>query len=360
MKTLIITKDDICKIIKIIGLNRFMDNMIEMLDRVISQTFYLRPDVRKREGFLLDQTIGGVLEWMPVSQGNDVTIKLVSYMPRNPTRYKIPTIMSVINLFDTETGHLVALADGIFLTAVRTGAASAIVSRVLALPESKVLGLIGCGSQAVTQLHALSRVFNFEKVYIYDTDTTAANSYIERASFCKLDIKIVERSYLEKEADIICTTTSVPIGEGPVLDGTFLKNHVHINSIGSDLPGKIELPISLLRNSFICPDFLPQALVEGECQQLKPSEIGPDITEVISNRDKYHIYRNQKTVFDSTGFALEDQVAMNLIVQYTKKYNLGQMIEIENISYDPLDPYNFIKQPQIIDEHSAKEKISYV
>ena len=90
----------------------------------------------------------------------------------------------------------------------------------------------------------------------------------------------------------------------PVLDDAFLRDDVHINAVGSDMAGKTELPLTLLHASLVCPDYTPQAILEGECQQLHNGHIGPSLIEIVKNPNAYVSYQAQKTVFDSTGFAL--------------------------------------------------------
>ena len=89
-------------------------------------------------------------------------------------RGSLPTIIATIGAYDAVTGHMLALTDGTFATALRTGAASGVASRVLARPESSVLGLIGCGAQAITQLHGMLRSFDIRQVLYHDVDSGAA------------------------------------------------------------------------------------------------------------------------------------------------------------------------------------------
>ncbi len=71
--------------------------------------------------------------------------------------------------------------------------------------------------------------------------------------------------HLGAEADIICTATSADSGQGPIFEDLALQPWVHINAVGSDFRGKVELPLSLLKRSFVCPDLRIQAMQEGEC-----------------------------------------------------------------------------------------------
>ena len=261
MDTIILTKDDVAEIVSRVGVHQLMDEIIDELRKTFRNFDDDLTQVRKRDGFSYLTPFPGVLEWMPVMQVDEyAVIKLVAYNPANPVLYQMPTIVSTLSLYNVRNGHLMALTDGTFATALRTGAASAIASEVLANPNSEVIGLVGCGAQAVTQLHAHSRLFDIKRVLAYDTDDSVLASFPERCRFLDLDIQIVPRQELEEESDIICTATSVGLNAGPVIDGRNVKSWVHINAVGSDLPGKIELPLQLLNESLVCPDYRAQAV----------------------------------------------------------------------------------------------------
>jgi len=346
MNTLVISLDDIRTITRTVGLDTLMDELIRRLTTAIKQYDHRSIQIPVRQGFQYEHPTLGLLEWMPSHHhGHSVTIKMVGYHPENPKATGLPTILSSVYKFDTTTGHLVAVADATFLTALRTGVASAVASRVLANPDSRSLVLIGCGSQAVTQLHALSRLFDIETVCAYDTDMAVAHSLQQRAAFVGVGITPIGQRDLHDvltKADIICTATSVGIGDGPVFEDGALQQWVHINAVGSDFPGKTELPASLLKRSYVCPDHHAQAVKEGECQQLDPHEIGVDLVELIQNSHEHSMVQHQRTVFDSTGWAFEDQVAMDMLIEFATDMGLGNEVALECISDDPKDPYRFM------------------
>ncbi len=107
-------------------------------------------------------------------------------------------------------------------------------------------------------------------------------------------------------------------------------------------PGKTELPLAILRKSFVCPDFLEQAKIEGECQQLTDSEIGSNWVEIIQKPEVFVNIQNEMSVFDSTGWALEDQVVMDLFLDIACEYGIGLEIAIENVTEDAKNPYHFL------------------
>ena len=146
---------------------------------------------------------------------------------------------------------------------------------------------------------------------------------------------------------MICTTTSVDVGKGPVFPDAGIRHHAHINAVGSDFPGKIELPVSLLGRAFVCPDFPEQAIREGECQQLDTDQIGPSLAELVSETSRFESARNELSVFDSTGFALEDFVAMEIAIRHAKQFGLGQWIKLENECRNPYHPYECFQEAQL-------------
>lgn len=355
-QTLILSGEDVEFIVRHLGLNRIMDELIERLTQAIKKFSSEHTSIPARSGFNYQQPKQGLVEWMPLYQhGEQVMIKVVGYHPNNPESFQLPTIISTISAYDTQTGHLLGLVDGVLLTALRTGAASAVASKFMAAPNSKVLGLIGCGAQAVTQLHAISRIFDIEQVMIYDVDEQAMNSLAQRCEALELAVEFIPTSITDivSLADILCTATSIDVGAGPLFKHQATKPALHINAVGSDFPGKVELPLDLLHQAFVCPDFTEQAMNEGECQRLAPETIGPDWIELIQNNKQYEYVRNQLTVFDSTGYPLEDKTVMDLFLDYAEELGLGQKVQIENISEDAKNPYQFLGETAFVEANKA-------
>ncbi|MGP3953443.1 ornithine cyclodeaminase family protein [Streptomyces sp. 7N604] len=342
VETLVLTQQHVAKLVSSGGRDRFMDLMIDRLRKAFVAARESNGTTPPREGFLRCPGETGVIEWMPHHQpGSSMTLKTVAYTPSNPAEFRLPTIIGSLTRYDDVTGRLLAVCDGILPTAIRTGAASAIASSLLALPGGRVLGLIGAGAQAVTQAHALSRVFPLERILVYDIDETHAASYADRVDFLGLEVRIASVAEIEANADIICTVTSVGVGEGPVLTGEHLQSHVHINAIGADLVGKFEVPKALLESAFVAPDHVAQALREGECQQLEPGDLGPDLMALCADPRAAEEFRDRITIFDSTGFALEDHVAFDVLLELAEEAGVGERVRLEHLPEDALNPYSF-------------------
>ncbi|MGI9541961.1 MAG: ornithine cyclodeaminase family protein [Cyclobacteriaceae bacterium] len=345
--SLILSGSDVEAIVRHCGLDELMDTCISRLNAAIQAFDPNQTIIPVRAGFHYEQPQNGLIEWMPMlNSGDQVMMKVVGYHPANPIKHDLPTILSTISAFDTDSGHLLGMVDGVLLTALRTGAASAVASSYLAHPDSKTLGIIGCGTQAITQLHGLSRVLELEKVLIYDLSPQATMSFADRASVLGLQVEIIPTNIHEvvSKAEILVTATSIEVGAGPLFENQETKPFLHINAVGSDFPGKLELPSDLLTQSFVCPDFLEQALLEGECQQLQPEQIGPEWVEIIQDSEAYTHLKLERTIFDSTGWPLEDFIVMEIFLEYARELGLGQEIAVELLPDDAKNPYHFLKE----------------
>jgi len=323
MNTIILTGDHIQEVISNVGIDSIMDQLIERTyDAFVS---YNEQDsvMTTRSGFNYNKPYEGLVEWMPIRKisQEEVLIKVVGYHPQNPDRHKLPTILSTISKYDTNTGHLKAIIDGVLPTSLRTGAIAAVASKLFGHPDSKVLGLIGCGAQAITQLHAISRTFDIEKVLYYDTDTLTQKSFETRVNMLNLTCELIPSQIKEivGEVDILSTATSIGIGEGPLFQNEKTKDWLHINAIGSDFPGKFEVPLPFLKGSYVCPDWIDQANIEGECQQLENGDVGENLASCLKEAHKYSHLKEKHTVFDSTGIALQDLVVCGMFLLYLEQ-----------------------------------------
>src|SRR5687768_14855763 len=135
-KTLVLSSFDIQEILRHFGVDRMMMTLIERLSIAINNYNPETLTIPIRSGFNYEKPTQGLIEWMPLhkqdDQGGKVLIKVVGYHPTNQSKYNLPTIISTTSEYDTESGHLCALIDGVLATAIRTGAASAVASKLMA------------------------------------------------------------------------------------------------------------------------------------------------------------------------------------------------------------------------------------
>ena len=343
MKTRVLGAADITQLLNVVGRNELMDLMIERLRARFLDYAADAVEVRARDGFRYEEPDLGLIEWMPTHErGGPVVVKMVGYHPANPVQRGLPSVIATSSMWDTETGHLVAIADATLLTALRTGAASGLATELLARTGPVAVGLAGLGAQAVTQLHAISRVRRIDRVIGFDDDTDVAATFEQRVRFLDLDVEICEserRVTILGDVDVLCTCTSVDIGAGPVVADCDARPWLHVNAVGADFPGKLELPATFANRALVIPDIREQCEAEGECQQVSSDRIGPSLSEVMQRGDEFADLRNELTVFDSTGWAVEDDVALRLALELALAHGIGEDIELERLPEDPYDPY---------------------
>ena len=232
----------------------------------------------------------------------------------------VPNIMGMVMLINTKTGEILSLCDGEYITALRTGAASGLASKYLARKDSRELAVFGCGAQGLTQIEAVTRVRDIDKIYVYDKFEEAAKKLISR---CRPEIaSLIEYTTdlgLLKNVDVICTATGSKKALFALKD---LKPGVHINAIGSYKPGMQEIDEEVIVNSRVFVDELKSCLVEtGDL--IKPIEkgiysqeqIAGEIGQLCLNHINGRESDDQITVFKSVGNAIQDFYISNAVYE---------------------------------------------
>lgn len=341
----VLSEQDVNRVVAMYGAHEVMNRLIDGIDAGFRSMASGDIVHSPRKGFAKGSNL---IEWMPVhDQSGTFVVKVVSYFPSNPLQQALPTVGAVITRFDFATGQVTDVVGGRLLTAMRTGAASAVASRYMAKADSTTLGLIGCGVQAVTQAHALCRLFPIKRVLAFDTDLSALSSLSVRLAFLGLEVIASSLDQIERQSDIICTATTSDVGAPPVLTATNLLPHAHINAVGADFPGKIELPPRFTRESFIATDLMEQARIEGECQVLTATEAASsrcvELKTIVSAPAEFARFRACQTIYDSTGIAMEDAVAVAIICDLARKAGIGSINSTVSHGFDPKNPYGEIE-----------------
>jgi alanine dehydrogenase len=251
-------------------------------------------DLRCMPGYLPDLGLAGV--------------KNVNVHPHNTD---LPTVMATVTVFDPETGYPLAVMDGTYLTAMRTGAAGAVAAKYLARDDARVAGFIGAGRQARAQLAALLVTRpGIEKVLTADVDADRAASFI---SYCAdehaLRAETMTAEEVVRGSDVLTTVTPA---RKPVVRAEWVQPGTHINAIGADAPGKQELEIAVLQRARVVVDNWTQAAHGGEINVavarglLSSQDVHGDIGQVVTGRRPGRERKEDVTVFDSTGLAIQD------------------------------------------------------
>jgi len=217
--------------------------------------------------------------------------------------------------------------DGTYLTSMRTGAAGGVAVKYLARKNSSVVGIIGAGTQARTQLWAISEVMpGIKEVKVYDKRAEASQKYAaEMGTRLKLNVRAVATIEAAAAADIVVTVT-------PATTPIILKQHIrpgtHINAVGADAKGKEELEPGILKTAKIIVDNIEQAAHSGEINVpisqgvITVDDIYGTLGEVVTRRKKGRENNDEITVFDSTGLAILDIDCARLVYNKAREKGL--------------------------------------
>lgn len=285
------------------------------------------------KSYLYYTEYNGDLRTMPayLEEENITGVKIVNVHPGNPAK-GLPTVMALIVLISPETGAPVAIMDGTYLTDIRTGAAGGIAAKYLARKDSRIIGMVGTGNQARSQLAALCEVFEPEMVKISSRTRKSAEKFkkeMEGLACCEISFE----ENVEKvcDCDILVTTTPV---RKPVVKAEWVREGTHINAIGADAVGKEELDPELLIRSKIIVDDVVQAIHSGEVNvplskhYISENDIHAQLGEVIAGLKPGRTSDEEITIFDSTGLAIQDVATANLVYEKAALKGLGREVRM--------------------------------
>ncbi|MFX0063602.1 MAG: ornithine cyclodeaminase family protein [Candidatus Hermodarchaeota archaeon] len=257
---------------------------------------------------------------------NSAGIKWVSGYPENWKR-GLPYIMGLLILNDPDTGMPIAVMDCTWITAKRTGAATAVAAKYLARKESSSVGIIACGVQGRSNLEALSCLFQLEKVKAYDINREAALLFSEEmGEKFQIPIEVVSNPVDAVKMDLVVTS-------GPIL-----KN-----------PSPAIEPGWLPKGSFACPidfDSYWQGGALREADKLATDDIAQmdyyrsvgyfqqtpepyaDLGEIVAGKKPGRESDNERIICMNLGLALDDMATAPLIYKKAKEKGIGQELPL--------------------------------
>ena len=278
----------------------------------------------------------GLSLYMPayLKEMKALACKVVTVYKNNPKKFNMPVVIGKVLVQDPETGDVVCIMDGGYLTAVRTGAVSGVATKYLARKDkNQVAGIFGTGVQAQMQLWAVSIARKLSKVIVYDISDESANTFIKEMGE-KLNLEIIKAENPDQvlEADIICTATS---SATPIFDGKKVKKGTHINGIGSHTPNARELDSEIImRSRFIgdskeaCFSEAGDIIIPVKEGVIDESHFYGELGDVIIGKVESRINDEEITIFKSNGLAIQDVATAKLIYDKAIETNTGVNVEI--------------------------------
>lgn len=282
---------------------------------------HIATPARAATSFFMPARLGG--------QRPGLGLKVVSVFPRNLDRGE-PSIYALVTLLDPETGRPLAVLDGTYLTALRTGASSGVATRHMARPEARTLALFGAGAQALPQALAVCAVRPIERIWLVNRSRDKAQLLAARmrGAGMRHDIRIapgVEQALAE--ADVICTATSSPT---PLFPDTALREGTHINAVGAYKPGMAEVPAATVARARVVVDQLQAAWAEaGDLIQARDQglfaedQVAGEIGAVAAGEVAGRTGAAEITLFKSVGNAVQDVAVAAIALARAEELGLG-------------------------------------
>ena len=240
----------------------------------------------------------------------------------------------MVLVFDSETGLPLAMVEGSSLTAIRTAAASALATDILANPDCETLAILGCGEQARRHVHAMLAVRSPQNIFVWGRNQTRAEAFAQRMSTETGRLILAKKSAEDtvSNADLICTTTS---SKSPILHGDWVKSGTHLNLVGAAIASSREVDDALVLKSRYFTDYRPAAMAAaGELLDaiknnvVTEGHIIGEIGEVIEASVKGRTSSQDITVYKSLGVAAQDLAAAHWLYDKSLKLDFGTEINL--------------------------------
>lgn len=277
----------------------------------------------------------GKLALMPGTLGDPdcFGIKLVCKYDR-PHGDPLGSHVGMVILFDSEKGVPLAMIEGSSLTAIRTSAASALATQLMAREDASRLAIIGNGEQALRHIDAMMAVRTITHIDIWGRDHVRATAFAEAAAQ-RVGLPVQAHQTAAdavQQADIICTTTAA---KKAVLSGNDIKPGQHINLVGAAIPTSAEVDSLAVQRSRFVVDYRPAAMAAAgellkaiEAGLVTQGHIAAEIGEVAEGSVQGRQNADQITMYKSLGVAAQDLAAAYAIWSAADAENTGLEVDL--------------------------------
>lgn len=327
---------DVARLVARTGADAFLLGLMDAIEQD-----FCRWEAFEKTPRLASHSPSGVIELMPISDGVHFAFKYVNGHPPN-TDAGLLTVTGLGVLADVATGYPVFLCEMTLATALRTAATSVLAARHLARPGSRTMALIGLGAQSEFQALAFRAALGIDRLRVHDIDPAATARF--RANLRGAGFEITEATNAAdaaRGADIVTTATALK-AHARVLTRAMVEPGMHLNAIGGDCPGKTELDPDILRHASVFVEYLEQARIEGEIQQLAPNFPATELWRVLTGAASGRTHEEEVTVFDSVGFAIEDFSTLRYLRDLATRAGLGSTLDLVPRLDDPRNLFGLL------------------
>ncbi len=263
-------------------------------------------------------------------------LKVVSVFPNNPSR-GLPTIHALVCLINPEDGVPLAIMDGTYLTALRTGAVSGAATDLMARQDARILALFGAGVQAETQVEAICAVRPITEIRLVARSAEKGTAFITRLRTHAPEIAeriaiVLDAAHALRGADVICTATPATtalFADAAVEPGT------HINAIGAYTPAMQEIPPETVARARIVVDQREAAWAEAgdlviarDRGLITERDIYAELGELVHGAKRGRDSPEEITFFKSVGNAVQDIAVGRRAVDRAAHSGRGQTVNL--------------------------------
>ena len=279
--------------------------------------------------------IQGRITSMPgfLNEDKALGMKVVTYFQENPRR-SLPAILGTILLFSADTGKLIAVMDGSYVTAIRTACASAMATKALANAITPVLGILGAGVQARAHIQALTHVRKIDRIKVYSpSGASAAVIKKDLEPAMKIDIDVAGGAEdAVRDADLLVTGSTA---KEPIVKSDWLKAGIHINAVGAHRPDYREIDGATMARAKVVVDS--REAIMAECGDIllaikenviNENHIHGEIGEILAGTKTGRSSAGEITLYKSVGIAIQDVATANLVYRKALERGVGTNVDI--------------------------------
>ena len=262
------------------------------------------------------------------------SLKIITVMPHNPSR-KLPLSHATVLLLDSMTGKTLAILDGAWLTAMRTGAVSGLATAMLALRSANILALFGAGAQAPTQVLAIHTVRPLEEIRVVNRNEEHYRTLVATlrtllgASCPPIQRAQSAREGLAGASLVACATTATE----PLFHWSEIAAGTHINAVGAFTPAMREVDVETIRHARVVVDQRAAALEEaGDLLQAVEEGRGPEtwieLGELVAGAQPGRQDEAEVTLFKSVGVGVQDIAVALHVYKRARELNVGIDVDL--------------------------------
>jgi alanine dehydrogenase len=290
--------------------------------------------VPDRVGLYLEE-YHGVIGVMPgYMQGLQAAgVKVIFHHEDNPKKHHLPASGGLVVYQDPITGMPLAIMDCAYITKMRTGAATGVSVKYLARGDARVLGIVGAGAQASSQVAAVAQVRDLTRVKAFDLDPSATARLLGEIADLELEAEAVD-SPQEACSDVDILVTCTP-ARAAYIQGEWIQEGMHISSVGADMPHKRELqPGVYARADKWVTDLINQALITGEIADaiqegaINEETLHATLGEIVAGQKPGREKDSEITIFKSTGMAIQDVATAKKVYDLAREKGVGVELSI--------------------------------